>query len=506
MLEHVMASQTRFMTPGLAPDARGVALGRFAVVLLPSLDRVVGFFRGLSERSSLDDLLAHLRIVQVRTPLESREFVVELPVASSHATDGISAVAALMGGLTFTGTSKHFVKYRDGRSPLGYDVDSLHAGQGDFILYDVDFVQAYAREREIPFAQLALQLSPQREREDRLQPSDQALLRVAPGLWRAVVVYLHRSGCPCEVAACERAAVAGGAGGRADAAGERAARFYLVRCRIEPRMEGLFRRTPGIELHRMVAKQVAVEIGYRHPLTLGSCSSIFDETRFYLYSGSRGCLDILAASPSFVSAAAIVDLAQAARPVATQSQLAVDNLERVGVPLKLVLASGARRAAVAARIPIARVEWLKKLVYLLPPPALEGCALAIGEEWIYLASEHAIEYIPIGELYHQVAPGVLVPVGFELLPHVHPEVLTQHLGGSADKLIFFTPESPQPLLLERSRFTPLGRRALAAIEVARCEPQPAAEAPATSPSLCNDPAGLFPLWSFDAGAGRRGEG
>lgn len=486
-----MANQTRFMAPGLSPDSRGVALGRLMVVLLPSLDRVVGLFRGLSERISLDDVLVALKIVQVRTPLQSREFIVELPVSASHAADGLAATAALMGGLSFTGTSKHFVKYRDSRSPLGYDVDSLHAGQGDYILYDTDFVQAYQREREIPFAGLVLNLTPQRERDDRLQPNDQALLRVVPGLWRPIVSYLHRNHCPCEVAACERAAPSGAA------APARPERFYLLRCRPAPRMEQLFRRTPGVELHRFVGKQVAVEIGYRHPLALGSCGSIFEEERFYLFSGTRGTLDVLSASPAFVSASALVQIPGAELPTEV---LSPGKAEGFAVPLRLVLSGGARPAAVAARLPVAHAVFLKKLIYLLPPPAFAELALYATSSFIYLYSPRAIEYIPLGEMYHQVAPGVLAPIGYELLPRVHPEVLVAHLGNRDQMLVFFTPDSAAPIWIAKERFEPLSRCALAAVMLETPEPAPLGdERRPEASAIQNDPVGLFPLWGFREG-------
>jgi hypothetical protein len=495
MLEHVMANQTRFMAPGLSPDARGVALGRLMLVLLPSLDRVVGLFRGLSERISLDDVLTALRIVQVRTPLQSREFIIELPVTASHTADGLAATAALMGGLSFTGTTKHFVRYRDSRSPLGYDVESLHAGQGDYILYDTDFVQAYQRERELPFAGLVLNLAPQRERADRLQASDQALLRVVPGLWRPILSYLHRSHCPCEVAACERAPDRGGGSGGPPVG--QPERFYLMRCRLAPRMEGLFRRTPGVELHRLVAKQVAVEIGYRHPLALGSCGSLFEESRFYLFSGSRGCLDVLTASPAFVSAGALVQLAGAPLPTATLDPAAAEG---VAVPLRLVISSGPRPPAIAARVPVAQAAWLKKLIYLLPPTAFEGLAICATDSWIYLYSAQAIEYVPLGEMYHQIAPGVLAPIGYELLPRVHPEVLVEHLRSGEDKLVFFTPDQAAPTWIGRERFAPLSRRALATVPVAAPEPRSLGEEPLPAAELKNESLGLFPLWGFDGGS------
>ncbi len=485
MLEHVTANQTRFMAPGLSSDSRGVALGRFLAVLLPSVDRVVGLFRGLSERMSIDDVLPALKIHQVKTPLQSREFIVLLPVTGSHTADSVAAVASLMGGLTFTGSAKHFVKYRDSRSPLGYDVDTLHAGQGDLILYDNDFVQAYTRERELPFGGLALSLSLQREQGDGLRPEEPVLIRAMPGLWRAAVGYLHRSRRPCEVAACERQTTEGAP----------PERFYLLRCTLAPRMEVLFRRTPGLELHRLIAKQVAVEVGYRHPFVLGACTSIFDEGRFYLFSGTRASLDLLTAAPTFVPAGALVELGAPGRPQVNMHT--AQAVERMQVPLRVVASSAPRLPVIAARVPPDQAEWLKKLVYLLPPGVLSRCSVCLTDPDIFVLSESAMEYIPLGQMFQQVAPGVLVPVGCELVPRVEPAVLAQHLGGGAEQLYFFTAEDPAPIQLARSAFVPLTRQALAPITVRAPEPRPSGDAAAAGPtSLVNDPLGAFPLWGF----------
>ena len=43
MLEHVALTQTRFNTPGVAPDNRGILMGKQGAVLFASVDRLVGF-------------------------------------------------------------------------------------------------------------------------------------------------------------------------------------------------------------------------------------------------------------------------------------------------------------------------------------------------------------------------------------------------------------------------------------------------------------------------------
>jgi hypothetical protein len=521
MLEHVTANQTRFVAPGLSPDPRGVALGRFCLVLLPSLDRVVGLLHGLSERSSLDDVLPQLRIVQVRTPLESSEFVVQIPTATSYDADAVSAISALMGGLTFTGSSKHFVKYRDGRSPLGYDVDSLHSGAGDFILYAPDFTQAYRKDRELPFARLALGLSLVRERLDRLGDGERALLRVVPGLWRAVLGYLHRNAVACEVAACERtprpAATGspplGGATGadRVDPAGP-PERFYLMRCELPSRMEELFRRTPGVELHRLRTERASVELGFRHPIELDSCSSVFEEGRFYLFSGSRDRLDVVTGGPTFVSAGALVELGPEAGPprLADSSIASSAGADGFSIPLHLVSGVGQRRAAVASRIPREQAGWLKKLVFLLPPQVLSGTRVCITAEGIFLRSDTHLEHIPLGELFYAFAPQIYLPLGTELVPRVTPEVLVRHLGAGPGRILFFLEGQP-PVLLAEEGFAPLGERALSSVALRRSEAEvppstegtgPRGAGPGASPTLRNQPVGIFPLWGFREGGGK----
>ena len=57
ILEPVAAGQTRFRMQGLTPDARGIAVGREALIVFESLDRCVSFLGAYSVEASLDDLL-----------------------------------------------------------------------------------------------------------------------------------------------------------------------------------------------------------------------------------------------------------------------------------------------------------------------------------------------------------------------------------------------------------------------------------------------------------------
>ena len=71
MIERVVLHQSRFRTPGLVPDARGVALGPLGLVLLQSTERLVSFLRAAGEEGALDELLDAMRILQVLSPLRT---------------------------------------------------------------------------------------------------------------------------------------------------------------------------------------------------------------------------------------------------------------------------------------------------------------------------------------------------------------------------------------------------------------------------------------------------
>src|SRR5690349_22114100 len=78
-LEHVAQGQTRFFTPGVAPDPRGILLGRLCVMTFPTLEGAVSWLRLYSAEAALDELMANLSITKARTALGSREIVVTIP-------------------------------------------------------------------------------------------------------------------------------------------------------------------------------------------------------------------------------------------------------------------------------------------------------------------------------------------------------------------------------------------------------------------------------------------
>jgi hypothetical protein len=488
VLDHVSAGQARFNVPGVACDARGIVLGRLLAILLPSIDRVVALFRGLSEQLSLDDLLHEGRISRVQAQLGAQELLVRLPVSSSHVADTCAAVARLVGGLVFTGTARHFVAYRDERSPLGYDAENLFAGADDFVLYAPEFEQSYRAVGEINVSRLLLELALQRKRDDWPEKRERLLLRLEKGLWQSVVSYLHRNGVACAVAATVPV--------EGSNAPDRPSLYLVSVDEVPRRMLRLFRDLPGVCVYRMRGEKAATELGYEHPLVLESCSTLFDEHALYLFSGSEQRLEVLQSEPHFVSSRALVELDA---PTHTEAPLSVSSreVERLRLDLRLVRSDPRRGGAEATIIDHADAERFRKLVYLLPPTLLNACRACVTTDAIYVVSAEGLDFIPLGELCWSAAPAVFLPLGFELMPAIAGELLLEHLGAKEQDLFFWRSKERQVRRLSRAEFAPLSRLMLAEVPFAeRAEvrlPQTASDSDA---SLVNDDVGLFPLWGF----------
>jgi hypothetical protein len=491
-LEHVAQGQARFMTPGVAPDPRGVLLGRFTVLLFPTLEGVVSWLRMYSSEASLDELASGLAIQRVRTPLASRELVVRIPAVSSYTCDRAARLAKLVGGSAFTGTTKHFVKYRDDRSPYGYDavdVGAVPAGS-DFVLHGDELSQSYAIEGELPLARLVFRLSVRQvPGARRLGPDGRAelLLAVQRGLGDGLIRYLWRNRIDAEVGLVSPQS--------ASAFEEQGKSYLLFRVRNLPeRILELFLGTPGIDVFRPVGPGAAVAVGWAHPIDLSSCSSVFAAETFHLFwPGDR-----VDAVPGPLQLARIADLTRIdldlERP-REPVQLAAQPADPVTVPLRLAPALGPPRRVTGVLIPLAQASWLKRLVFLLPPPSLRGHRIAVTERGIVVVGSEGVDVVPLGQLLCELAPGLLVPLGMDVVPRVSPDVLARSLGHSAGVLTIFTPEVP-PFQVAETSLVPLERRAIAKIEVERVEVTDVSADATGDPDLVNDPVGRFALLGF----------
>lgn len=497
MLEHVALGQSRFVTPGVAPDPRGVLLGRLGLLQFPTLEGVVSWLRLYSAESSLDELLSGLQILRVTTPLKSREMVVRFPSTSSYTMDRAARCAQLVGGSSFTGSGKHFVKYRDERSPYGYDATEIAAlpEGAELMLHGEEYQQTYAVEGEVPFEKLLFRLSLRRVPGGARLRDDQRselLLAVERGLGEGIVRYLWRNRVEAELGLVRPQ------GQSAFDDFGRARSFLLVRAReLEPRILELFLATPGVTVFSPAGTNVAVEVGYRHALDLASCAGAFDSDRFYLFWGERDRVDTVAGPLELSGIEHLTDVELELEKPEQRTSLELGGVDPVGVPLELAPSLSPSRQVVASLVPLEQGAWVKRLVYLLPSASLRGHRVAVTDRGILLVARPDTDVVPLGQLLTELAPGLLVPLGMELVPRVAPDVLARTLGHGSGVFTVF-PTEGRPFQIGEASLMPLERRALAEIEVERAEVVELSVEPPEEPSVVNDPVGRFALWGFSA--------
>ena len=501
-LEHVASGQMRFYTPGISPDPRGIALGRLALMTFPSLEGAVSWLRMYSAEASLDELISGMSISKVRTQLGSREVVIQIPAVSSYTCDRAARLARMVGGAIYTGSAKHFVKYRDDKSPYGYDAIDIGAmpASVELMVHGEGFSQGYRVEGDLPFDRLLFRLTIRKlPGAERLEQEDRGslLLVVSHGLVEGVIRYLWRN----KVAAS--AGMFSPRRGSAFAGGSEPSYMVLAVRDLPERMLKLFLGTPGIEVFRPVGAAAAIAVGYAHPIELSSCASVFAADSFHLF-WPKDRVDILPGPLQLSDIAHLtkVELSVETAAVKGDDKRSAEPFDPIGVDLRLAPSMGPPRRVVGTLIQLAHSERLKRLLYALPPPALRGQRVAVTDRGIVLIGGENLDVVPLGQLLAELAPGLLVPLGLDLVPRVSPEVLSRAIGHHAGLITVFCSEA-QPFQLSESALVPLERRALAKLAVDRAEIQDLSVAQADRPSLRNESVGRFSLWGFPAPAERK---
>ncbi|MBZ0119079.1 MAG: hypothetical protein K8H88_18935 [Sandaracinaceae bacterium] len=494
MLERAALHQTRFRTPGVSPDARGVVLGQKGAVLFPSLDRLVAFLRAYGDEGSLDELLPSLAIRRVVTPLKTREVLLVLAAESSYRMDRVASVAKLAGGLVFTGTSRHFVKYRDATSPLGYDIEELLDQPSDLVLYHDSFRQAYAFEREVAFRDLVMKLEPIRLPVSERRTPSRLFVTAEMGIGGALIGYFFR---------WQVRARAGLAEWPSQSAFEdNARRLYVFELdEAPPRIVELMGALPGVHVFEPLGTSFGVELGYRHPIALESCQSLFADEQLTLFRGD-GFVIIVDPTPPFAPVRSLV-----------RSSLSVESVDNVRagkgrkgelgfeLPLRLDATLAPWRNVVATVIPKDQREWLSRMLYALPPHTLSSLQIAIAEDRIYLVDRGGIEGVPIGRFYCEVAERIYVPAGLTLVPAIAPAVLSDLVSDRQGGHVFFEPSEGGesiPRVVPASAFGPVSRRVLREVAGTVVHADAPERPDPPLPLLQYGPARRFPLWGVPA--------
>lgn len=484
-LEPAALHQTRFRTPGVTPDSRGVVLGQKGVAIFPSLDRAVAFFRAYAEEGSLDELLPTLTIERVISALKTREVLVSVAAESSYRMDRIAQVTRLAGGDVFTGTQRHFVRYRDARSPLGYDLIDIVDAKADIVLYADTYRQAYNVEKALPFSELILKLQPYAAPVDAKQAISRVWITAETGIGHALVGYLFRWRIKAKVALAEWPP--------ASAFDEGPRRLHVFDVEDPPaRVITLLRSLPGVRVFEPVGSHVGVEVGFRHPVALESCQGVFSKTGVTLFSG-QGEVTLVDPVPPLAPVRTLVRSDVQLEDGLPSAPRAASIPNVLDLSLRLAPSQLAWRHVVATVVPIAEREWLARMLYVLPPRTLESIRMAITEDALYLLDPNGIEGVPLGRFFSRVAEHIYVPAGMTLVPAVSSAVLEDLVAGAGGGHVFFVGDG-RPRVLANDAFGPVSRRVLKSVAGAHVHADAPDRADVPLPQLAYGPESRFPLW------------
>jgi hypothetical protein len=515
LLEPVAAGQTRFRMQGLAPDARGIAVGREVVIVLPSLDRVVGFLGAYSDEASLDELVPTLTIERARREGGGHALLVRSAAPDAYGVDRLARIAGACRGQTYTGAASSFVRWRDRMAPFGYDlIEPIAASTDQVVVVDPEQRTDYRTLDAIDPIELIQRLE---LRPDPLPGGavsgdpelaglrDLALALVAPGLAERVLHYLWRHDDPV--------------GGHYVRLKDDARPSLLLRLRSpDPRRLEVLAGIPGVELLAPVSARAAVEVGWRHPIHLPSASACFPGDEMFLFRGRARRVERIDGAPRFIDVRHLVRREGTGEAI-TVAPLDPAEFEPLRVQLRL-RASAAPREPRGALVPWEQAHLLRRIVYLVPPSALHAARVVLlregivvvagasttGRSAITAAGLSVAAVMPLGLRLVEAGPGVLAPDGWEFWPRVRPELLRELLGLAGDDLGLVLDPKAAPLRVRADQLLPLdaglvGRLAL--VDVDAIESELPALAPGT---LRNEPLARWVLWGFRGGAGERAEG
>ncbi len=485
MLERIALHQTRLKTPGLGLDGKGVALGAKGLVLLPSLDRLVAWLSVYTREHSLEDLMHSLKIEIVRSKLGTREITLSFSAESSDRMDRIAETARLVGGFTFTGTSRHFVQYRDPAAPFGYDATQLISTDAPLVLYHDRFTQVYEVDKDVGLRSLLLRLMPHVDPSTTEDPGPRIIV-AEQGLGPALIHYFVRSRVEGEVAVGEWPPES--------AFDEGPVRRYIVRVpELPKRMRPLMAKTPGLTTFLPTGPGVAVEMGYRHPVALRACP-VFDPAGLVLLRGRGDEPLTLEKTPQMgdLRAFARVELRSEA-DAETQTATDMRLPDPVRVPLRVVPSPAPWRNVTATWIGAPQLGLLRRIAYALPHQTIVRTQLALTPRGAFLRSSAGIEAIPLGTFFVEIHPNLYIPAGYDVTPAVAPEILHRALGASSSQVLFIDTLA-RAMAVEDSAFSPLETALLEAQAweplVAEAIERALDERPV---DLKLEPLGVFPL-------------
>jgi hypothetical protein len=404
---------------------------------------------------------------------------------SSDVMDRVAEVARLTGAFTFTGTTRHFVQYRDAAAPFGYDAMELLKSNAELCLYHDSFSQAYDVERTLELRQLVERLSVEPAATSGFDTGT-AWVLAASALGPPLVRHFAAAGVAARAAMLAPKSELG--------LGKDPWLFRLDS--VPPRVRGLLTDTPGLSLFRERTEGAAVAVGFEHPWALAAFP-VFRPGELVLFPGGNRPALVLELPSVFAPVATLVEPRLARALSEGPAQASALGLPRVATRVRLLPSLSASRRIAAARLVGAETEQLRKLSYVVSPRTLGETRVAATDQGVFLIQPSDGQGIPLGALYAEAGERIYVPLGCELVPRLAPDLLLASMQVPEGHLSFFHADGTVSAL-PAAAFAPLAQALL--------EPsvwtEPAshafrAELGTELPTLWLDTLGLRPLKRAD---------
>lgn len=515
LLEPVAAGQTRFRMQGLSPDARGIAVGRELLIVFPTLERLIAFLGAYSDEASLDDLVPTMTLEHAQRDGGGHAILLRCAAGDGYAVDRLARLGTATRGQLYVGGGSVFVRWREREAPFGYDLAApITPGPDRLLVVDVDVSAAYRtldrmdpvdliqrlQLRPVPLPLTGIAADP-----DLCGLKELALVLVAPGLAVRILRYLWRLETMM-------------AGYYVQLQGDPQPSLLLRLRQPRGRVLDVLHGTPGVELLAPVSSRAAVEVGWRHPIQLASASSCLPGEEMFLFRGTSGRVERLDGPPRFVDGRHLVE-ASGVATLREVNELREAELDPLRVELRLRPSSHPREPR-GALIAWPQVELLRHMVYLIPPSALAASRVVPLDEGVVVLTGTSIgarsaaaaaglsagAIVPLGRRLGEVAPGVLVPDGWELWPRVRPHLTRQLLGLAPDEHALFLVPGDDPIRVRPEQLLPLDAALIGRLTLVDADTR-APEEPALLPaSIDNRKLSRFALWGFGGNPTRGGQG
>ena len=414
---------------------------------------------------------------------------------NSRMMDRIAGASKWIGASVFTGTTKHFVKYRDAKSPYGYDVVDVEVleKQNTFRIYNLEDSEMYTYGREIKLKDLLIKCSLKKKhaRATDLNTGGKCWLLCERGLASGVLRYLWKN----QVKG--RAAIVTGTNGNGTQQGTFSKPKTLIEVHDLPdRILALFERTPGIATFLALSEHLGVEVGYEHPIGLEQCETIFGNETLHFFDGTHDTFIEFKEALQFYSIESLISNGFELSSSKSSQALEPGGGSLGQIQLDLVQTSSPPQNVNASFVPLDKAGRLKKLVFALPPRELQKHGIVSLDLGFLIVGKKEFSF-PLGEPLTEVFKGLFLPIGIEWIPRVSANTLAKSIGHERG-MISVLLGGTDNFRVQENAVVPLEQEVIGGLEIADAEVlNYSLDSVSSAPQIVNKPISRFALWGFE---------